>query len=107
MPSLHIVYGIEIDTTAIWLRLPEDKLAKATLLVNCMTKCCNMPSCDLLSLVGLFSYVCLVVPLGRAFLRRFINLTVDISATPLCYIILFQSGPVPGNQNVTADHLSP
>lgn len=28
-PMCHVVYGIEIDTTAMELRLPADKLARA------------------------------------------------------------------------------
>ena len=40
LPSTsQIVYRIEIDTTTMPLQLPEDKLAKAILLVDRMAKC--------------------------------------------------------------------
>ena len=37
--TCQIVYGIEIDTNAMQLRLPQEKLAKALSLVNRMAKC--------------------------------------------------------------------
>ena len=78
---LHVklLNGIEIDTITMQLQLPEDKLAKATLLVNGMAKCREVLLWDLLSLNGLHSFAWLFVPSRRAFLRRFINLTVGIS----------------------------
>ena len=72
--TCQLVYGIEIDTVTMHLRLPEDILAKATLLINR-----KVLLRDLLSLIGLLNFACLVVPPGRAFLRRLINLTVGIT----------------------------
>ena len=52
----QIVYGIEIDTSTMQLRLSEDKLAKATLLINHMAKCRKVLLRDLLSLIGLLIF---------------------------------------------------
>ena len=71
--TCQVVYGIEIDTTAMQLRLPADKLAKALSLVNRMFNCRKVTLRDLLSLISLLSYCCLVVSAGRSFLRRLIN----------------------------------
>ena len=77
--TCQVVYGIEIDTTAMELRLPADKLAKALSLVNRMSNCRKVTLRDLLSLIGLLSYCCLVVSAGRSFLRLLINLASGIT----------------------------
>ena len=77
--TCQIVYGIEIDTNAMQLRLPQEKLAKALSLVNRMAKCRKVILRDLLSLIGLLSFACLVVSAGRSFLRRLLNLTVGVT----------------------------
>ena len=77
--TYQIVYGIEIDTNAMQLRLPQEKLAKALSLVNRMAKCRKVILRDLLSLIGLLSFACLVVSAGRSFLRRLLNLTVGVT----------------------------
>ena len=46
--TCQIVYGIEIDTNAMQLRLPQDKLSKALSLVNRMAKCRKVTLRDLL-----------------------------------------------------------
>ena len=69
LPSTcQIIYGIEIDTTTTQVRLPTDKLVKATSLINRIYKCRKIVLRDLLSLIGLLSFACLVVPPGRSFL---------------------------------------
>ena len=77
--TCQIVYGIEIDTNAMQLRLPQDKLSKALSLVNRMAKCRKVTLRDLLSLIGLLSFACRVVTAGRSFLRRLLNLTVGVT----------------------------
>ena len=77
--TCQVVYGIEIDTSKMELRLPADKLAKALSLVNRMSNCRKVTLRDLLSLIGLLSYWCLVVSVGRRFLRRLINLASGIT----------------------------
>ena len=77
--TCQIVYGIEIDTNAMQLRLPQDKLSKALSLVNRMAKCRKVTLRDLLSLIGLLSFACRVVSAGRTCLRRLLNLTVGVT----------------------------
>jgi len=65
--------GIEIDTVALELRLPSDKLYK----LRCQLKewrgrkVCTKR--ELLSLIGTLSHACKVVRAGRTFLRRLID----------------------------------
>ena len=66
LPSTcRIVYGIEVDTDKMKLRLPVDKLAKATSLVDSMVKRRKVTLQELQSLIGLLSFSCTVVPCGR------------------------------------------
>ena len=58
---------IEIDTAVMELRLPEDKLTKATSLVNRITNRRKVTLRELLSLIGLLNFASLVVTPGRAF----------------------------------------
>ena len=77
--TCQIVYGIEIDTTTMQLRLPADKLTKAISLVDSMVNCRKVSLRNLLSLIGLLSHCCLVVSAGRSFLRRLINLSCGVT----------------------------
>ena len=77
--TCQVVYGIEIDTNAMELRLPANKLAKALSLVNRMSNCRKVTLRDLLSLIGLLSYCYLVVSAGRSFLSRLINLASGVT----------------------------
>ena len=80
LPSTcQVIYGIEIDTTIMQVRLPTEKLVKATSLINRIYKCRKVVLRNLLSLIGFLSFACLVVPPGRSFLRRLINLTIGLS----------------------------
>ena len=75
-PSTVLVFlGIEIDTTAMQLRLPADKLAR---LKELLWKWRGKKECkkrDLKSLIGVLSHACKVVKPGRTFLRRLIDLS--------------------------------
>ena len=51
--TCQIVYGIEIDTTTMQLRLPAEKLTKAISLVDTMVNCRKVSLRNLLSLIGL------------------------------------------------------
>ena len=66
------------------LLLLADKNAKATSLVDSINK---VTLRELQSLIGLLSSGCLVAPCGRAFVRRFINLTIGIHR-PHHYVVL-------------------
>ena len=66
--------GIEVDTAAMQLRLPADKLERINNLVNkwvgrkCITKK------ELESLAGHLQHACKVVPAGRCSMRRIFEL---------------------------------
>lgn len=67
--------GIEVDTEAMELRLPEKKLG---LLMVTVKEWFGRKSCtkrELLSLIGVLSHACKVVRPGRRFLRRLINVS--------------------------------
>ena len=70
--------GIEIDTRAMELRLPEDKLVqlKRTLSQWRGKKACRKR--DLLSIIGSLSHASKVVKSGRAFTRRQIDLSKSV-----------------------------
>ena len=73
--SCLIVLGIEIDTTLMQLRLPQERLAQ---LRDCHftwrgRKCCTKR--ELLSLIGSLQHAAKVVRPGRSFIRRMIDLS--------------------------------
>lgn len=78
-PSTSLVFlGIEIDSAAMTVRLPADKLAKARTLItewSARRKCTKR---ELLSLIGFLSFACKVVKPGRIFLRRLIDLSTSV-----------------------------
>lgn len=68
--------GIIIDTKLMQLRLPEDKLsALMNLLKVWQTSHTKVSKRKLLSLIGKLSFAAKVVPAGRLFLRRLIDLS--------------------------------
>ena len=72
------MYGTEVDTDKMKLRLTAEKIAKATSLVDSMVNRRKVTLREIQSLVGLLSSGCLVAPCGRAFVRRLINFTIGI-----------------------------
>ena len=73
--SLATIHGIEVDTTAMQLRLPQDKLVDAQLKINALFRRKKATLLALQSLIGTLNFACRVVVPGRAFLRRLIDLT--------------------------------
>ena len=74
-PTTCLTYlGIELDTVASQLRLPEDKLSRLQALLGEWgdRKACQRK--ELESLIGLLNHACKVVRAGRSFLRRMIDL---------------------------------
>ena len=69
--------GIELDSVQMIARLPADKLAELVLLIHQWghKKYCKRK--ELESLIGKLNHACYVVPTGRTFLRRLINLLRD------------------------------
>ena len=62
--------GIELDTVAMQLRLPKEKLARVKATIS-QWVCKKIASkCELQSLAGLLQHACKVVRPGRVFLRR-------------------------------------
>ena len=70
--------GLEIDTVKEILRLPHDKLAKCTLLIENLLQKKKCTLKELQSILGLLNFVCQVIVPGRAFLQRLYGLTVKI-----------------------------
>ena len=79
-PATTITFlGITIDTTLQQLRLPPDKLQEMTLLIKSWLGKHKTTKRDLLSLIGKLSFAAKVVPSGRLFLRRLIELSTTVS----------------------------
>ena len=79
--------GIEIDTVALQLRLPQDKLDKLKTTLTQWMYSSSYPSPrrsgskrELLSLIGLLSHAAKVVRPGRAFIRNLINASTTVSS---------------------------
>lgn len=70
--------GIEIDTVKCEVRLPEDKLTSLKEVLSRFMCKRTATLQELQSLIGLLNFACAVVPRGRSFLRRIINLTRGI-----------------------------
>ena len=65
--------GIEVDTVAATLRLPQDKLLR---LQQLTVEWCSQKACrkrELESLIGVLQYACKVIRPGRSFLRRLLS----------------------------------
>ena len=80
-PSTILTFaGIELDTNAMEARLPADKILKTRSILFeflCRRKATLK---EVQSLIGLLNFACTVVPPGRAFLRRLIDLTKGVHA---------------------------
>jgi len=78
-PATSLVYlGIEIDTQANLIRLPQDKLTSIKKELEewgVRNKCTKR---ELLSLIGKLSFASKVVKPGRIFVRRLINLSTTV-----------------------------
>ena len=73
--TVLVFLGILLDTTAFEIRLPQDKLVRLQALIRSwrMKKSCTKR--ELLSLIRHLQHACRVVPPGRSFLRRMIELS--------------------------------
>lgn len=74
-----VFLGIEIDTVAMEIRLPEDKLVKLQKAIDAVKYKRKVCLRELQSLIGLLNFACLVIIPGRTFLRRLIDLTKGIA----------------------------
>ena len=77
--TVMTVLGIELDTQALEMRLPADKLFEIKARLN---EWAVSPSCtkhQLLSLIGLLSFASKVVAAGRTFTRRLIHTSTTVT----------------------------
>ncbi|KAK6168530.1 hypothetical protein SNE40_021042 [Patella caerulea] len=71
-PTTHLTFlGLEIDTSTLEVKIPDDKLTKLSAqLLDILSKR-NVKLADLEAVTGLMSFCARAVPCSRAFLRRF------------------------------------
>ena len=75
-PSTNIVFlGILLDTDKLEIRLPTEKLQNLQLMLDSWAQKRACTKRELLSLIGTLSHACKVLPPGRTFLRRMIDLS--------------------------------
>ncbi|XP_078333005.1 uncharacterized protein LOC144625574 [Crassostrea virginica] len=67
--------GLELDTVKFEVRLPSDKLEELKSKIQSFQNKRTATLLQLQSLIGSLNFACAVVPPGRAFLRRIIDLT--------------------------------
>ena len=68
--------GVELDTKSMVVRLPTPKLAKARSIIQTALAMTSMSLLDIQKITGYFNFATIVVPLGRAFLRRLYNMAL-------------------------------
>ena len=68
------LHGIQVSTDDMELSLPLDKIHKALNLIDQMSSCQKATIGQVQSLVGFLSFCTKIIPAGRAFLRRLIEL---------------------------------
>jgi hypothetical protein len=73
------IYGIELDSCNMECRLPQEKIDKVNKALASAKHRKKIKLRELQSLVGLLNFACLVVCLGRLFLRQLIDLTRNIT----------------------------
>nr|XP_054749833.1 uncharacterized protein LOC129255509 [Lytechinus pictus] len=70
--------GLEIDSLAKLVRVPQDKVSALLHLLSCVMGADKVTLRKLQSVIGSLNFVCRAVAPGRAFLRRLIDLTVGV-----------------------------
>ena len=71
--------GITIDVNHRESRLPQDKIEKCKRLLTLYQQTNRCSVKDMQSLIGVLNFACSVIMPGRAFLRRLIQLTLQVS----------------------------
>ena len=78
-PTTSLVYlGIEIDSVAMCIRLPKEKLSKLKLMLGQWSNRKKARKRVLLSLIGMLGFASKVVKPGRMLLRRLIDLSTTV-----------------------------
>ena len=77
-PTTQLVFlGILIDTTRMETSLPDDKLHELLSELRSWSSCKKCLKRELLSLIGKLNFACRIIPAGRIFLRRLIDLSTQ------------------------------
>ena len=71
--------GIELDTKLMEARLPLEKINKYLCRVQEIKNKKKVTLRELQSIIGSLNHCCYIIPAGRAFLRRLIDLTIGIT----------------------------
>ena len=71
--------GLELDSTAMQARLPQDKLQKYRHTLRCAVTSPKITLRQLKSLIGQLQFSTCVIPSGRPFLRRLHDLTKNVT----------------------------
>ena len=72
--------GIELDTTMMEARLPQEQVAKYLEQIRTIKTRKKITLREMQSIIGALNRCCYIIPAGRAFLRRLIDLTIGISS---------------------------
>ena len=78
--TLAVLHGVEVDTIAMQARLPWDKLEKSKGMISTLLSQRTATLLQLQKIIGTLNFACKVIPAGRAFLRRLIDLTMGLKA---------------------------
>ena len=79
-PSTVLTFaGIQLDTTRREAAIPHDKLIRYTTMVHDIMRCKRVSLRQLQSVIGCLNHCAYIIPGGRAFLRRLIDLTIGIT----------------------------
>ena len=78
--TVMTVLGIEVDSVAQVCRLPDEKLHSILDLLEVWSTRTTCTKKELLSLIGSLSFAAKVVPPGRTFIRRLLDLSCSASA---------------------------
>jgi hypothetical protein len=82
-PTTRLTFlGIEIDTEAMMIRLPEEQLLKLNQLLSTWENKTRASKSDLRSLSGYLNFICKVVRAGRTFARRIIDHSNSLKGKP-------------------------
>lgn len=80
-PSTTLQFaGIKLDSVLMEARLPQKKILKYCQLISGFLQCRKVTLQEIQSLTGLLNFACSVIVPGRAFLRRLIDLALDVKA---------------------------
>lgn len=71
--------GITLDSTKMEARLPPDKIERILVALESFEKKKSYTLKELQSLIGTLNFACRVVPPGRPFLQRMIDLTRNVT----------------------------